>query len=132
MFILNNFFEKSRVFWGNRKKPFWRRIWPFFKERGLLRQKINITFFNDEIGKSCFIIEQVFRKKQYFGRKLRRTHLWEDMTVLRGGGTWRQKQCNLFCRHRRFEYLLSNNFFEKNNIFQNIISKFTNLSFPHN
>ncbi len=31
---------------------------------------------------------------------------------------------NLFCRHRRFEYFLSNNFFKKNNIFQNINKNF--------
>ncbi len=44
------------------------------------------NIFNHELGKGCFIIEQVFRKKQYFWRKLRKTHLWEDMTILRGGG----------------------------------------------
>ncbi len=31
-----------------------------------------------------------------------------------------KNQYNLFCRHRRFEYFLSNNFFEKHIIFQNI------------
>ncbi len=30
-----------------------------------------------------------------------------------------KNQYNLFCRHRRFEYFLSNNFFEENNIFLN-------------
>ncbi len=34
-----------------------------------------------------------------------------------------KNECNLFCRHRRFEYFLSNNFFVKNNIFQNISEK---------
>ncbi len=34
-----------------------------------------------------------------------------------------KNQCNLFCRRRRFEYFLSNNFFEKNNIFQSISEK---------
>ncbi len=37
IFILNNFFEKSSVFWGNCKKPFWGRIQPFFRERKRLR-----------------------------------------------------------------------------------------------
>ncbi len=32
-----------------------------------------------------FYYKQVFRKTQYFWRKLRKIRLWEDMTVLRGG-----------------------------------------------
>ncbi len=39
------------------RKPFWGCIWPFFRERGLLRQKIIITFFYQELGNGCFIIE---------------------------------------------------------------------------
>ncbi len=34
-----------------------------------------------------------------------------------------KNQYNLFCRHRRFEYFLSNNFFEKNNISKTSISQ---------
>ncbi len=34
-----------------------------------------------------------------------------------------KNQYNLFCGHRRFKYFLSNNFFEKNNFFQNISEK---------
>ncbi len=34
-----------------------------------------------------------------------------------------KNQYNLFCYHPRFEYFLSNNFFEKNNISQNISEK---------
>ncbi len=32
-----------------------------------------------------FYYKTVFRKMQYFWRKLRKTHLWVDTTVLRGG-----------------------------------------------
>ncbi len=35
------------------------------------------------------------------------------------GASGDKNQYNLFCRHRRFEYFSFNNFFEKNNIFQN-------------
>ncbi len=62
---------------------------------------------------------------QYFWRKLRKTYLWEGIAFLRGGGHLATKiNITFFCRHRRFEYFLSNIFFEKNNIFQNISKKF--------
>ncbi len=81
IFMLNNFFANSSIFWGNCKKQFWGRIWPFFRESGLLRQKINDLFYH-ELGNGYFIIEQVFWKKRYFWRKLRKTHLWKNMTLL--------------------------------------------------
>ncbi len=68
-------------------------------------------------------MERVFRKEQYFWRTLRRTHLWEGIAILKGGAPDNKNQLTFFCRHRRFEYFLSNNFFEKNNIFQNISEK---------
>ncbi len=64
-----------------------------------------------------FYYKTSFSKKTAFFEK---THLWEDMTVLAGGGRLATKnQYNLFCRHRRLEYFSFNKFFEKNNIFQN-------------
>ncbi len=39
------------------------------------------------------------------------------------GASGDKNQYILFCRYRRFEYFLSNNFFKKNNIFQNIREK---------
>ncbi len=36
-----------------------------------------------------------------------------------GGASDDKNRCNLFCRHRCFEYFSFNNFFEKNKIFQN-------------
>ncbi len=39
------------------------------------------------------------------------------------GAPGEKNQYNLLCRHRRFEYFLSNNFFEKNKIFENISEK---------
>ncbi len=41
-----------------------RRIWPFFRERRVLGQKIDVTYFHRELGNGYFIIEQVFRKKK--------------------------------------------------------------------
>ncbi len=38
-----------------------------------------------------------------------------------------KNQYNLFCRHRRSEYFSFNNFFEKNNIFQNNFSVGINI-----
>ncbi len=81
--------------------------------------RLATNLFYHKSGNGCFIIKQVFRKKQYFWRKLRRTYLWEGMTVLRGGAPGDKNQYNLFCRPRCFEYFSFNNFFEKNNIFQN-------------
>ncbi len=72
-----------------------------------LRQRCSgagpVHLFYHKLGKGCFIIEQVFRKKQYFWRKLRKTHLWEGMALLRGA-PGDKNQYNLFCRHRRFHY----------------------------
>ncbi len=48
------------------------------------------------LGNECFIIKQVFRKKEYFPSKLQKAHLWEDMTVLRGGASGDKNQNNFF------------------------------------
>ncbi len=45
-----------------------------------------ITFFYHELGNRCFIIKQVFRKKQYFrGKKCEKSFVGGH-TSLRGGG----------------------------------------------
>ncbi len=40
IFMLNNFFGKSDIFWGNCKKLFW-GAFDHFLVKGILRQKIN-------------------------------------------------------------------------------------------
>ncbi len=61
-----------------------------------------------------------FSEEAVFLEKTTKTHLWEDMNVLRGGESLATKiSVTFFCKHRRFEYFSFNNFFEKNNIFQN-------------
>ncbi len=45
IFMLYNFLGENIIFRENCKKLFLGCIWPFFRERRLLRQKINITFF---------------------------------------------------------------------------------------
>ncbi len=66
--MFNNFSGKCSLFWGNFKKLIWGRVWPLFRERVLLRQKINIIFFYHKLGNGCFIIKLVFRKSRIFGQ----------------------------------------------------------------
>ncbi len=40
MFLFNNVFEKSCIFRENHKKPFWGRIWQFFREEDVLHRKL--------------------------------------------------------------------------------------------
>ncbi len=47
------------------------------------------------VYESCINFLEIF-KKQYFWRKLRKTHLWKNMTVLRGGASAKKNQYNLF------------------------------------
>ncbi len=61
-----------------------------------------------------------FSKKAVFLEKTAKNPFVGGHDRFQGRGTSGDKnQYNLFCRYRRFEYFLSNNFFEKTNVFQN-------------
>ncbi len=45
IFLFNNFFVKSSIFWENCEKQFWKHLRQFFRERRRLASKFNATFF---------------------------------------------------------------------------------------
>ncbi len=70
-----------------------------------------------------FYCRTIFSKKAAFLEKTAKNpFVGGHGRFKRRGGPGDKNKYNLFCRHRRFEYFLSNNFFEKN-IFQNISEK---------
>ncbi len=71
-----------------------------------------------------FYYKTSFSKKAVFLEKTAKNPFMGGHGRFEGRGALSDKnQYNLFYRHRHFEYFLSNNFFEKNNIFQNISEK---------
>ncbi len=71
-----------------------------------------------------FYYRTSFSKKAVFLEETAKNPFMEGHDLFEGRGASGDKnQYNIFCRYRRFEYFLSNNFFEKTNIFQNICEK---------
>ncbi len=71
-----------------------------------------------------FYYRTSFSKKAVFFEKTTKNPVVGGHDSFEGRGAPGDKnQYNPFCRHRRFEYFLSNMVFEKNNIFQNISEK---------
>ncbi len=69
-------------------------------------------------------MKQVFRKKQYFWRKRRNTHLWEEMTHFEGRGHLATKiNITFFVGIDVLNIFYLTTFSKKNNIFQNISEK---------
>ncbi len=58
-----------------------------------------------------------FEKSSIFGKNCEEPFVGGHGRFEGKGAPGDKNQYNLFCRHQRFEYFLSNNFFEKNNIF---------------
>ncbi len=76
-----------------------------------------------------FYYRTSFSKKAIFLEKTAKNPFVEGHGSFEGRGAPGDKnQYNLFYRHRRFEYFLSYNFFNKNNIFQNIKNYFWGAS----
>ncbi len=123
IFMSNKFFEKNSIFWENHEKLFWWRIWPFFKERGRLTPKINVTFFITNSVPSILLLNKFFEKSSIFGKN------YEEPFVgghdhFEGMGAFRDKsQYNFFGRKWGFKYFSFDDFSEKNNIFRNIREK---------
>ncbi len=67
-----------------------------------------------------FYYKTSFPKKSVFLEKTAKNPFVEGHNGFEGRGAYGDKnQFKLFCKHLRFEYFSFNNFFEKNNIFQN-------------
>ncbi len=93
--VLNIFhwtvFLKKAVFLEKMgKNNFW-GTWPFFRRKGHLTLKTNITFFYRKLDAKNYYIRQFFRKKQYFLRKLQETVLGRIRPFFRKRGLLRQK-----------------------------------------
>ncbi len=75
----HNFFKKGVIFWRNCKKLLWGAFDHFLGKGDELYQKW-IYLSLSGISYECFIIKQIFRKKQYFWKKLWKT-IWLIKTV---------------------------------------------------
>ncbi len=62
LFIQQVFQKKSRIFWENREKLFWKRIWQFFRGRRRLAPKIYITFFITNKVRNILLFRSFFKK----------------------------------------------------------------------
>ncbi len=65
IFSSNNFFEKSNIFGENGRKHF-RGTWPFFRRRGHLTLKMNITCFIENWLLNIFMLNNFFGKSSIF------------------------------------------------------------------
>ncbi len=118
IFLFDNFFEKSCIFWENRKKLFWGRIWQFVRERRRLTPKINVTFLS-QMRYWIFYYLAVFSKKKncIFWENSEKPFLGpKSLLKGRGGLAWKMN-ITFFNGKWSFEYFSFNNFFEKGNIF---------------
>ncbi len=73
IFLFNKLFEENNIFWENREKLFWRRIWQIFRERRRLVSKINITFFIANEILNILLFSSFFKKSCSFLRKRQKT-----------------------------------------------------------
>ncbi len=84
IFLFNNFFEKSSIFWENREKLFWEHIWQFFRERRRLAPKSNITFFITNEVMNSLLFNRFFQKSCIFWKNSKRPFL--GPSLLKGMG----------------------------------------------
>ncbi len=92
IFLFDIFFEKNSLFREGCEKLFCGYIWQFFREKGRLAPKINVTFFLSKIRYRIFYYLASFSKKAVFSEKMAKNHFWWGPSMFwREGSVWRRK-----------------------------------------
>ncbi len=123
IFLCDNFFEKSSIFWEKRAKLFWEHIWQFFRERRRLALKINVTFFITNEIPNILLFSSFFKKSCIFWEN-GKNHFWGPSLFWRKEAFGDKNEYNLFYGKWGFEYFSSDNFFEKGTFWEKMGKKF--------
>ncbi len=117
IFLFDNFFKKSSIFWENREKLFWGCIWQFFRERRRLALKINITFLITNHVLNILLLSSFFKRNCNFLRNGKKPFLGPNSLLKRRGRLATKMNITFFMGNELLNNFSFNNFFEKINVF---------------
>ncbi len=102
---VSNFFEKNiSIFREKCEKLFTGLIWLFFRKRGRLAPKINVTFFVANWVLNVLLFNSFSKKKTVFSEKMPKNCFWGQVPLEGKGASDNKNKYNLFYGKWDFEY----------------------------